>query len=407
MVGVLIRNGAVGLIATVLLLGFASGGAEAGYKEKVLYSFKGGSDGSGPNTALIMDSQGNLYGATIQGGSSGCNGAGCGTIFQVTPSGAETTLYSFKGRRDGTGPDGTLIADAQGNLYGTTFSGGGRGSCEGGCGTVFEVTPQGSESVLYAFTGIADGGVPMGNLILDAHGNLYGTAKIGSFSPYGEVFEVTLQKKETVLYSFAGGTDGGHPNPGLITDSQGNFYGTGDLGDHDGCGTGGCGTVFEVTPQGTETVLSTFAQRKNGADPFGLIADARGHFYGTTEYGGSCTVYRFGCGVVFKVNAKGKETALYSFANREDGAAPVAGLLADAKGNFYGTTSFGGGSCGCGTVFKVTPKGEESVLHSFTGGSDGGFPEAALIADSQGNLYGTTEAGGASGKGTVFELEKN
>ena len=285
------RNSFAGLCASIFAFGAASSDAEAQYKEKILYSFKGGSDGADPRTALIADAQGNIYGTTFSGGrgnNDGCAGAGCGTVFKLTPQGKETVLYAFTGGSDGAGPDGALIADAHGNLYGTAGFGG-RGVCEVGCGTVFEVTPEGSESVIYSFTGLSDGSYPINGLIADAQGNFYGAALGGDYSVFGEVFKVTPQDKETVLYSFTGGTDGGDPNSGLISDAQGDVYGTGYI--QGGCDIS-CNTVFEVTPQGTETVFHDFASRKGGTNPVGLIVDAKGNFFGTTEYGGGKELWR-------------------------------------------------------------------------------------------------------------------
>jgi uncharacterized repeat protein (TIGR03803 family) len=392
------------LCAAFLVSGVASG--EARYKEKILYSFKGGSDGTGPGSALVADVQGDLYGATFSGGGSGCNGFGCGTVFKLTPKGQETVLYAFRSGGDGAGPDGPLIMDAQGNLYGTAGYGGIDG-CEVGCGTIFEVTPQGHETVLYAFAGFGDGSNPVNGLLADAQGNFYGTALGGGPSVFGEVFQVSPKGAETVLYSFTGGADGGDPDSGLIADAEGDLYGTGYV--QGGCAVS-CNTVFKVTPQGSETVFHDFARAKKGTDPVGVIADAAGNFYGTTEYGAGRSCGGGGCGTVFKLDPAGKEIVLHTFGRGNDGVFPAAGLLADSQGNLYGTTIWGGGgNCphGCGTVFEVTPNGEETVLHAFAGGTDGQGPEGALIADAQGNLYGTTAAGGSSKNGTVFELTKN
>ncbi|MGH6846196.1 MAG: choice-of-anchor tandem repeat GloVer-containing protein, partial [Methylocella sp.] len=219
---------------------------------------------------------------------------------------------------------------------------------------------------------------------------------------------------ETVLHSFAGGSDGGFPGGGLIADSSGNLYGTTEGGSTRDCLTlGNCGTVFKLSPSGSETVLYAFTRNESEA---GLIADSSGNLFGTIPTGGASICgfdgdYGFGCGVVFKLSPGGTYTELHSFTGSSDGAFP-GGLIADSSGNLYGTTGGGGasgcGGFGCGGVFKLSPGGSETVLYSFTGGIDGGGPTAGLIADSSGNLYGTTAFGGSAvcggGCGVVFKL---
>ena len=360
-----------------------------------LYSFAG-SDGMYPldHDTLIFDSSGNLEGTTLYGG---VNGAG--TVFELTPSGTETPLYNFTGGSDGGTPFGGLIADASGNLYGTTASGGTYGD-----GTVFELTPSGTLIVLYSFTGNSDGGTPYSGLVADASGNLYGTTVYGGNFDNGVVFKLTKSTTtpwpETVLHAFTGDSDGGYPEAGLIFDASGNLYGTTAFG-----GSSDVGAVFKLSPSArppwTETPLYSFAGETDGSFPLGsLIFDTSGNLYGTTMEGGS-----LGYGTVFKLTPSATppwtETLLYSFSGN-DGASPVAGLIADAAGNLYGTTQFGG-SADDGTVFKLTASGSETTLHEFTG-SDGEFLLGGLIADAAGNLYGTTEYGGANGQGTVFKL---
>ncbi|MGH9208408.1 MAG: choice-of-anchor tandem repeat GloVer-containing protein, partial [Acidimicrobiales bacterium] len=285
-----------------------------------------------------------------------------------------------------------------------------------GLGVVFKLTPGGTETVLHSFCmqpNCSDGAYPLAGLIADSSGNLYGTTEQGGgASGQGVVFKLTPGGNETVLYSictFPGCSGGSRLNAGLIADSSGNLYGTAtDGGMSGGCSGTGCGVVFKLSPGGTETVLHSFTGSPiDGANPYaGLIADSSGNLYGTT-YGGGASQN----GVVFKLTPGGTETVLYSFCSLtgcSDGAAPQAGLIADSSGNLYGTTAAGGASAactvGCGVVFKLTPGGTETVLYSFTGGGDGALPEAGLIADSSGNLYGTTEIGGALNSGTVFKL---
>jgi uncharacterized repeat protein (TIGR03803 family) len=323
----------------------------------------------------------------------------------------EVILHYFQGGGDGTEPSSGLAMDSSQNLYGTTY-GGGDPECKSNfkfCGTVYRVTPDGTETVLHAFTGGADGFNPDGTLALDAEGNLYGTTEFGgSGSGTGTVFKLAPDGSKTVLYSFNGGTDGSQPGAGVILDAVGNLYGTTQIGGNNGCGNGGCGTVFKITANGTETVLHSF-QGPDGIFPFGgLVFDSQDDMYGTTWSGGnnSCS-----CGVVFKIDSTGVESTVYAFQGSSvgDGAKPARGdLILDSQGNLYGTTYFGGTSgcsSGCGTIFRIAPDGAETVLYSFQGGTtDGSQPEGTMVMDSSGNLFGTTQWGGNSIYGTVFEL---
>jgi uncharacterized repeat protein (TIGR03803 family) len=387
----------------------------------ILHSFAGGTDGDYPAAGLVQDAQGNLYGTTEAGGDGACDkGNSCGTVFMVPATGTETVLYSFTGAGgDGAFPIAGLVRDAQGDLYGTT-AGGGQDSCPGsyGCGTVFKVTATGTETVLYSFTGAGgDGESPNAGLVLDAQGNLYGTTEYGGDgacgygSGCGTVFELSPNGSggwnETVLYSFTGaGGDGAFPNTGLVLDAQGNLYGTTEAGGGGVCANGNaCGTVFQVTTTGQEAVLYSFTGAGgDGGNPYaGLVRDAQGNLYGTTGYYGED-----GYGTVFQVTTTGQETVLYSFTGAGgDGKNPYAGLVLDTQGNLYGTTN-GGGAGNAGTVFEVTAPGKETVLFSWMLG-DGAGPNG-LVRDAQGNLYGTTSLGGdvacanGHGCGTVFRL---
>lgn len=367
--------------------------------ETVLYSFGLSPDAAGPYAEIVMDKEGNVYGTTDGGGKNNY-----GAVFKITPSGKELH-YGFcsqPGCTDGSVPLSSLIM-AEGNVYGTTSQGGAKGY-----GTVFKITPQGEESVLYSFCsqpGCTDGSYPSAGLITDGKGNLYGTASSGGHG-VGTVFKVTLGGEYSVLYSFCSQvnpcTDGSDPEAGLIFDKSGNLYGTTFAG-----GKGG-GTVFEITASGEYGVLYSFCSQSNctdGAGPFGrVIMDTKGNLYGTTNGGGAN-----GTGTVFEVIAKGEESVLYSFCsqtNCTDGAWPYAGVNTDGKGNLYGTTS-GGGANGNGTVFKFGASKRENVLYSFcsqTNCTDGSAPVAGVIIDTNGNLYGTTMGGGATGRGTVFKV---
>jgi uncharacterized repeat protein (TIGR03803 family) len=379
------------ILSTVSVLLIAARPAQA-QTETVLHSFTGQPDGEYPSAALVLNAKGTLYGTTDGGGA---YGSSAGTVFEVTPSGIETVLYNF-GAQDGDGSNpaaGLLRAD--GAFYGTTLTGG-----PNSFGTLFKVTSAGRETVLASFTDEDGGGYPEGNLIRDHAGNLYGTNS-GYNGGYGNgaVFQVTPSGTLAILYKFSGGADGLCPYGGLVRDSDGNLYGTTYRG-----GASGEGTVFEITPDGNETVLHSFTGEPDGSLPAaGLLRDANGNLYGTTTGGGN------GYGTVFKVTKTGVETVLYSFKGGADGYYPVATLVRDAKGNLYGTTVFGG-THGDGTVFKVTKTGVETVLYSFTGGADGNEPDAGVVFDKQGNLFGTTVNGGISnshcpdGCGVVFKI---
>jgi uncharacterized repeat protein (TIGR03803 family) len=386
--------------------------------ESALYSFTGGSDPKLPYAGLIFDKAGNLYGTSELGGA-----YGQGTVFEITanPNGVwtETVLYSFTGGADGAQPAAGLALDAAGNLYGTTNFGG-NANCTLGCGTAFKLAPASSgwtETVLYTFTGGSDGGEPYARLLFDAAGNLYGTTLIGGnigsvcSSGCGTVFKLTPGSSswtESVLYAFAGGADGASPYDGLVFDKTGNLFGSTYAG-----GASGYGTVFELakTSNGwTETVLRAFKGSFDGKYPYGdLLLDAAGNLYGTAYQGGA------GYGVVFELqlNSKGgwAERVIHAFGNAPSANA-VAGLVMDAAGNLFGTTMQGANqtACGggCGTIFKMTPATAGNwtykVVHIFGHGTDGFHPTGDLILDPSGNLYGTTQAGGAQGSGLVFEI---
>jgi uncharacterized repeat protein (TIGR03803 family) len=417
-----LRRSNLGLAATAAVLalimtpGLVTVGRAQTATFRVPYSFTDGPDGFGPLAPVVRDSAGNLYGTSssmvpppASPGSANCpNPGSCGAVFKVSVEvGGEITLHSFMGAPDGARPLAGLVRDASGNLYGTTELGGAACASQFGCGTVFKIDSSGTETVLYSFTGGADGGTPMAGLLRDPAGNLYGTTYYGgdlscnSGTGCGIVFQLSSAGVETVLYSFHGGTDGELPAAGLVRDPAGNFYGTTLLG-----GTFGSGTVFELGKAGKEKVLYAFTGGADGSLPLAtLVLDAAGNLYGTTQLGGA-----YGAGTVFEVGPAGSEQVLHSFAGGSDGIYPFAGVVMDSAGNLYGTTFSGGGEglCedGCGTVFELSADGSETILHSFTGHSDGGYPRAALILDAAGNLYGTAEIGGALGYGDVFMLKR-
>jgi uncharacterized repeat protein (TIGR03803 family) len=372
---------------------------------KVLYSFTGGTDGGFPgNGNLIMDSRGNLYGTTTLFANNMV-----GTVFKLSKEGKETALYTFLG--NGEGPNG-VIMDKRGNLWGTTFLGG-----REDCGVIFKVARDGSETEEHDFMGKAkgDGCMSPSSLLLVGDNHFYGVTELGGRGD-GTIFEITRRGgRETVLNSLFGRV-GLEPFAAPISDSNGNLYGTTLYGG----GKASAGTVFRLDPDGSLTILYEFKGGPvDGAYPAGtLLMDASGDLYGTTGGGGQNSGIPcgdnngFGCGTVFKLAADGTETVLYKFQGgvKNDGANPAAGLIADGAGNFYGTTGLGGsnvscgGGVGCGTIFKLTTNGTETILHRFVESTDGAVPNAGLVADSSGILYGTTSQGGKDGYGTVFEI---
>jgi uncharacterized repeat protein (TIGR03803 family) len=366
----------------------------------VLYSFAGGSDGATPEGPVVFDSAGNLYGTTTFGGANGD-----GTVFKLTHSGSgwtESVIHTFQ-PADGEFPEAPLVIDGSGNLYGTTFQGGANGH-----GAVFKLSPgTGTYQVLYSFTGGTDGGLPAGGVVRDSAGNLFGTASGGGVDGQGVVFELTSSGStwtETVLHNFlADGVDGRDPGGrgALVFDGSGNLYGATVAG-----GPSNAGVVFELSHSGStwsETILHSFTGGTDGGNPLGSVRlDASGNVYGTTSAGGTV-----GDGNVYKLTHSGStwtETVLYQFPGGASGRFPFAGVIADSAGNLYGTTSGGVQGAG-GVVYKLALNGStwtETVLYTFVGAGNGSF--AGLIRDSAGNLYGTDLNGGAGGNGEVVEV---
>jgi uncharacterized repeat protein (TIGR03803 family) len=371
----------------------------------LLYSFssQAQADGISPAAGLVQATNGSLYGTTVTGGDYGFGGDG--SIFKITPSGTLTSVYSFcavSGCPDGAEPVAGLVLATNGDLYGTTSGGG-----PSGLGTVFKITPGGTLTTLHSFDG-TDGALVDAGLIQATNGDFYGTTAIGGVNDAGTVFAITPSGTLTTLHSF-GGTDGANPVAGLIQATNGNFYGTTEAGGDD---VNNAGTVFEITPGGTETVLYSFCSQANCADGIGpkgaLVQGADGSLYGTTYSGGAtCTG---GCGTVFTITLSGTLTTLHAF-DLTDGLNPAAALVQGSDGNFYGTTEYGGtdSDCeyGCGTAFKITPSGTLTSLYSFCPVStctDAPFPTTPLTQDTNGTFYGTSAEGGAGRLGTVYSL---
>jgi uncharacterized repeat protein (TIGR03803 family) len=400
-------SGALALLGWVSLLAVIRTPAAQAQTYEVLFDLKGGADGSGP-TGLIGDPEGDLYGTTYGGGiiSLPCCPEGCGVVFRLDKTG-ETVLYRFTGGTDGTAP-GSLIRDPAGNLYGITYWGGAFSGelYNDNSGTVFKVDTTGKKTVLHNFGGTpGDGTAPTG-LIRDAAGNLYGVTEFGG-TGWGVVFKLDRTGVETVLHAFAGyPTDGGDP-VGLLRDSAGNFYGVTAVG---GTPSGNAGVVYKLDPTGHETILYGFTGGSDGGSPSGsLVLDPAGNLYGATIFGGAAPEGETsGYGVVFKLDATGHETVLYTFSGGADGGQPMAGLIGDSAGNLYGTTSRGGttSTCtnGCGIIFRLDQTGKETVLRTFTGNADGAYPLIRFRGPG-GNLYGFTDWFDATNFGQVFELQ--
>lgn len=350
-------------------------------------TFKG-SNGSAPTAALFQDAAGNIFGTASSGG------YGFGLVFKLDSTHHEAVLHAFSGP-DGATPHGALVLDGAGNIYGTTSNGG-----VSGLGAVFKIDSQGVETVLYSFSGTPDGANPYAGLVMDGSGNLYGTTENGGAFGFGTVFEIDTTGIETVLHSFAGApTDGADPKARLILDSYGNLYGTTFTG-----GASGYGTVFKLDPTNTETILYSFTGGGDGGNPFaGVTQDSNGNLYGTAEMGGSISARPYGCckGTVYVLNGN-TATSLYTFTGTTDGGTPASDLVLN-NGVLYGTT-LSGGSNQKGTVFSLNiATGVENVLHGFTGSGDGGTPQGGLLMDATGTLYGTAEGGGRYQKGTVYQ----
>lgn len=407
-------------------------------KETVLYNFPLHFSGYAPESSLVFDEAGNLYGSTLTGGENDCNyDFGCGTVFVLTPQASgewsQTVIYNFTGGADGCGPSGNLLLGGDGNLYGTAS---GYAGADGPCsyGTVFELSPSTQAQhawtfrLLYSFRGGTDGMSPQ-SLIFDAAGNLYGVTEGEYGDDGGTIFELSPENngtwKEKVLHYFGFQDQAGYfPMGGVTFDAAGNLYGITQDGGPYGSSCNpinrfypGCGTVFELSPgsngEWTETVLHEFNYTDGANAGAGLISDADGNLYGTTMFGGA-----FGAGLVFELssgaNGGWTEEVLHQFGGTPgDGDDPAGVLIFDTAGNLYGTTIYGGpisSDCRlpCGTVFGLRPDSKtggwtERVLNSFNG-VDGAGPDAGLIFDSAGNLYGDTVGGGVDGGGTVFEI---
>jgi uncharacterized repeat protein (TIGR03803 family) len=406
------------LIFAGVLVAIVPSAAYAG-QYKTLYTFKGPTaDGRNPYGQLIFDHAGNLYGVTGSGGSgSGCN-AGCGIAFELSTTNGrwkERVLYNFStSNTEGISPAGPLLLDAKGNLYGTT-NGGGDPVCQ--CGEVYQLTRTGAtwtQNVLLTFVNGNNGQDPIPGLLMDEAGNIYGAAGgngagIVTGCDCGTIFELSPNSggtwTETVIYQFTFGRDGAFPSGPLTMDSVGNIYGATNSG-----GVYGFGTIFKLALSNgawTETTLYDFTIAEYGGPPnlYGLILDQAGNLYGASQSGGENQV-----GEIYEFSPASAgywiRSTIYTFTGQSDGGYPVGGLTIDKSGNLYGTTTYGG-QYQYGTVFKLTPgkneQWKETVLHSFSNGTDGSFSYGITI-DPTGNLYGAAQLGGTYNDGVVYEI---
>jgi uncharacterized repeat protein (TIGR03803 family) len=344
-------------------------------KFTVLHVFEGPPDGEFSEAPLVRDVDGNLYGTTTSGGNDN------GTVFKVDKNGNEGILFRFNGT-DGGFPTSGLTLDAAGNLYGVAEEG------PGGAGVVFRLDKNNNETILHVFQGgfNSEPKGPVGSLIMDDAGSLYGATEAGghgAFPGFGTLYRLDPTGKFSVLYEFHGKADGSNPQGPLVRDVNGNLCGVATAADSGGTIKG---TVFKLAPGGKFTVLHTFTGGADGSGPQGgLLMDNAGNLFGSAITGGDS-----GDGTLFEITKGGKFTRLYSFTGGADGRSPNGGLVQDPDGNLYGTTQIGPRKFFLGTVFQLSPAHALTVLHSFKGLNDGAVPLAGLIRDSAGNLYGTT-----------------
>ena len=358
-----------------------------------------GTDGSYPQSGPIVGSDGNFYGTTECGGA-----LDVGAVYRLTPAGTESIVTSFASGTVARGPVGELVQAGDGNFYGTTYWGGSNNT-----GTVFKLASDGTVTTLWSFGSGSDGQLPKGGLVQASDGNFYGTTGSGGTTGYGTLFRMTPGGVETVLWNFGNGTDGFAPQGALVMGSDGNLYGTTSLG-----GTNASGTIFRITLTGVETVVWNFGSAVAGTVDGGLpaprlIIGSDGNFYGTTEGGGTN-----GGGTLFRFTPAGTLSVVWAFGAGTDGNGPWSGVTQGTDGNFYGTTVSGGTiqTCGasynygCGTIFRITPAGEESVLWDFGFGGNGAqVSPLSVVQSADGSLFGVTSSGGPAGGGSIFQLK--
>jgi len=412
----ILRNSlAVAMLGAFAMLPLQSAAAQT---FTLLHAFSGGPDGAAPFTGTL-DAAGNFYGTTATGGTHQQNCLyGCGIVFKLSQKNGAwvlSTLYNFTGGSDGMDPEDGVVFGRDGSLYGTTVYGGSAGD-----GTVFKLQPSATfcrsvlcpwnETIVHTFAGGSDGTNPSSGVSFDSAGNFYGTTQMGGAGTYcgqagcGAVYKFAPANggwNESIVYAFNGGADGAYPVSGVVMNAAGDFFGT--------CSQ--CpihGSVYELTPSGSgysKSFLYRFTGGTDGYDPNGVILDSAGNVYGATSFGGSG-----GGGTVYDLVPQGGDWifgVLYALtAQNPHDYGPLAPLTMDAAGNLYGT-SFSGGQYGAGSVFKLSPAGggwNYTSLHDFTGGDDGGGPVSSVVLDAQGNVYGTTRFDGFYGNGVAFKI---
>jgi uncharacterized repeat protein (TIGR03803 family) len=402
-------NKILGIFVAVAVLVIAASAASS----HVIYSLAGDEDGEYTDTDLVIDNAGNIYGTSVLGGD-----FGGGTVFQLAPSGnswTHTVLYSFTGGADGGEPYKGVTLDSEGNLYGTAVTGGG-GSCEGGCGIAFKLTNSGGNwtySTIHTFTGGMDGSGPGSGLTFDNQGNLYGMTPTAGANGLGVIYQLKPQQdgswKLKVLHAFTGGKDGSSGSAGRLTldDAGTTLYGVATTG-----GAHQKGAAFKLTQDQNGKwkfqVIYAFKGQPDAGFPYGALArDSHGNLYGTTYYDGANnlgSVYE----LALQPSGRWRERVLYSFQGGSDGNGSISNLVFGKVGDLYGTTSEGGAGCSCGIIFKLTRGGQgtwtETVAYRFHGAPDAGFAYNGMAVDSLGNFYGATVHGGDDDEGAIYKF---
>src|SRR3984885_7455704 len=382
----------------IALLGIIPTPASAQFTLDVLHDFAAGTDGNYPQGGVIQDADGNLYGTTAFGGIN-CDDQGCGTVYKIDKNGEYTVLYRFQGGSDGAAPRAGLVRDAAGNLYGTTQG-------QGSPTTVFKVDKDGNETVLFIFeNNKKEGCCADAPLVLDAAGNLYGTSPFG-IDENGVVYKIDAHRKFSVVHTFTNIADGALPYGGLVIDASGNLYGATVNGGDDlkkrSCYTDynsvfeyGCGTIFKITPNGEFSVLYRFHGSADGGNPGRVVLGPAGNLYGVTDSGGDlkCSVvFTSGCGTIFKIGTAGKFSVLHTFHPNPVTNPMYNNLFLDSQGNIYGSNQENAFS-EAGTLFELDIKGKYSILYTFSNASDGRGISGAMRAPN-GDFYGTFGTGG-------------
>jgi uncharacterized repeat protein (TIGR03803 family) len=364
----------------------------------VIHNFTAAASGTSSNPPKFS-SQGGFYGSTMYGGA-----ANAGTVYEISAAGNEKVLYSFTGGEDGSHPNGSVDRDASGNIYGATSDGGASGQ-----GVVYKVSTSGQFTLLHTFSGGADGGYPDGGVTMDGDGNLYGTAFSGGTGSLtgvleGVIFKIDPSGDETVLYNFTGLSDGGSPESAPTLDRLGNLYGTTVAGGNDGVGV-----VYKLTTSGVYSVLHTFTGLgAGGGNPVApVVLDTSGNIYGAAAEWGTASNGDPGWGLIYKISTTLAYTVLYTFSGGTDGGLATAPVTLDKEGNIYGTTAAGGGAgcadLGCGVAFEITPAGQETVLHTFENGADGVGGGTILLNQSR-DLFGNAASGGLDQGGLIYKM---